>query len=103
MRSHIEAIGLAFAALMLSATGTIASPRHYALPEETAAFRPGSGVEAAQDNCLSCHSADYVTTQPPRLGATFWEAEVSKMVKAYRAPIPDATAKAIVDYLSRTY
>jgi len=103
MRTTIETLCLAVAALLPITGAAIAAPRRYALPEETAAFRPGSGVEAAQDNCLACHSADYVTTQPPRLGATFWEAEVSKMIKAYRAPIPDATAKAIADYLSRTY
>jgi mono/diheme cytochrome c family protein len=60
-------------------------------------------MEAAQNNCLSCHSADYVSTQPPQLGQKFWETEVSKMVKAYHASISETDVKAIVEYLSRTY
>jgi hypothetical protein len=37
------------------------------------------------------------------IGKAFWEAEVTKMIKAYRAPIGDANGKAIVDYLAKTY
>ncbi len=79
-----------------------AEPKTYPLPEETAALKPGPGVEAAQNNCLSCHSADYVTTQPPHMGAKFWEAEVAKMIK-FGAPISQEDARAIVEYLAKTY
>ena len=75
----------------------------YALPEETAAFRPGPGVEAAQSNCAACHSADYVNTQPPKQGPAFWEAEVTKMIKVYGAPIDAGDAKTIAEYLAKTY
>ncbi len=51
----------------------------------------------------SCHSADYVTTQPPQMGADFWRAIVFKMVKAYHAPVSHRDAAVIVDYLSHTY
>jgi sulfite dehydrogenase (cytochrome) subunit B len=78
-------------------------PAAYTLPEERVALRPGPGVETAQGNCLSCHSADYVTTQPPQMGADFWRAVVSKMVKVYHAPVSDEDAAVIVNYLSRTY
>ena len=49
-------------------------------------------------NCTSCHTSRYVTNQPnfPR---KVWEAEVTKMVKAYGAPIDDEKQKLIVDYL----
>lgn len=80
-----------------------AETRRYTLPDELSDFRPGPGAEVARDNCLSCHSADYVETQPPELGATFWEAEVSKMIKAYHAPITTEDAKTIVEYLARVY
>jgi mono/diheme cytochrome c family protein len=103
MRQELKPLWAAVAALLLDAGAARAETRVYRLPEEAADFRPGPGVEAAQNNCLSCHSADYVNTQPPRLGATFWEAEVSKMIKAYHAPITETDAKAIIDYLSRTY
>jgi hypothetical protein len=37
------------------------------------------------------------------IGKAFWEAEVTKMIKAYHAPISEADAKAIADYLAKTY
>ena len=82
-----------------------AAPVSYTLPEETAAFKPGPNLEAAQNNCTACHSADYISTQPrgqkPR--KDFWQAEVTKMIKVYGAPIDDADVGKIVDYLAATY
>jgi sulfite dehydrogenase (cytochrome) subunit B len=75
----------------------------YELLGATATYRPGPGMETAKDNCLTCHSSDYISTQPPNRGKAFWEAEVTKMIKAYHAPIGVADAKAIVDYLAKTY
>ncbi len=80
-----------------------ANPVTYKLPEETATFRPGPGVEAARNNCGACHSADYVSIQPPKKGKAFWDAEVTKMIKTYKAQITDADAKTIADYLAATY
>lgn len=91
------------AASMLFVTAGAAKPLTFALPEETAVFRPGPGSDVAQNHCLACHSADYVNTQPPHRGAAFWEAEVRKMIKAYHASISEADAKTIIDYLARTY
>ena len=57
---------------------------------------PNSDIYLA--NCVSCHTSRYVTNQPnfPR---KVWEAEVTKMVKAYGAPIDEEKQKLIVDYL----
>jgi len=38
-----------------------------------------------------------------RRGSEFWEAEVKKMIKSYHAPISEADAKTITDYLAKTY
>jgi sulfite dehydrogenase (cytochrome) subunit B len=83
----------------------IAKPIFYTLPDETAAFRPGPNLEAAQNNCTGCHSADYIQTQPRDVKSKkdFWAAEVTKMIKVYGAPIEDADVGKIVDYLSATY
>ena len=81
----------------------IAKPVTYDLPEETAVLRPGRGIDAAQANCVSCHSADYIAMQPPKKGKGFWEAEVMKMIKVYGAPIEEADVKAITEYLAQTY
>jgi hypothetical protein len=80
-------------------------PLSYALPEETAGVTPGKGpaFEATQNNCLSCHSTDYIKTQPPMRGKAFWDAEVTKMIKVYHAPISEADAKLIGEYLAETY
>ena len=80
-----------------------ASAATYTLPGETASLRPGPGVEVAENNCKACHSADYLDIQPPKKGEAFWGAEVQKMIKVYHAPITEADAKTIADYLARTY
>jgi sulfite dehydrogenase (cytochrome) subunit B len=80
-----------------------AEPLTYVLPEETATLRPGPDMETARDNCMSCHSVDYINTQPPVRGKEFWEGEVRKMIKSYHAPISEADAKTIADYLSNAY
>ena len=93
------------AALALAPVAALASPISYALPEETAAFKGGPGVDVVKNNCTACHSADYINTQPR--GAKdkkgFWQAEVTKMIKIYGAPIEDADVARIVDYLATTY
>jgi mono/diheme cytochrome c family protein len=82
-----------------------ATPISYTLPDETAAFKPGANVEVVKNNCTACHSADYVQTQPrgPKFTKDFWQAEVTKMIKVYGAPIDDADAGKIVDYLTANY
>jgi mono/diheme cytochrome c family protein len=95
----------AFAGLTLigAATLALAEPVTYDLPEEIAVLKPGPGLEAAQSNCTACHSADYLAMQPPKRGKAFWDAEVTKMIKTYGAPIAEADAKAIADYLAQAY
>lgn len=84
-----------------------AAPRTYVLPDPTAQLRPAPGLEAgfdaAQANCQTCHSVDYIATQPPGKGQAFWASEVTKMMKVYHAPISEADGKAIVDYLAAAY
>jgi mono/diheme cytochrome c family protein len=93
----------ALAALSLGSAN--AAPVSYTLPEETAALKPGPNLEAVQNNCTACHSADYIQTQPrgPKFKKDFWQAEVTKMIKVYGAPIEDADVPRIVDYLTATY
>ncbi|GKQ54202.1 cytochrome c [Bradyrhizobium sp. Ce-3] len=96
----------AFAAFaMLSIGATMAAPVNYTLPEETAAFKPGPNLEVVQNNCTACHSADYIKTQPQgeKFKKDFWQAEVTKMIKVYGAPIDEADVGKIVEYLSATY
>ncbi|MFZ5791059.1 MAG: c-type cytochrome [Pseudomonadota bacterium] len=109
MRMLKASLGLAamagLAAAGLTTLAVRAAPISYELPGETAEFRPGPGVEVAQANCAACHSADYVNTQPrgAGFGREFWQAEVTKMIKVFGAPIGEEDAKKIVDYLASTY
>ena len=80
-----------------------AAPVSYTLPDETAAFEPGPNLDVVQNNCTACHSADYISTQPREYKKDFWQAEVTKMIKIYGAPIDDADVGKIVDYLAATY
>jgi mono/diheme cytochrome c family protein len=98
------AAGFAIFAVANSATAQ-AKPMHYQLPDETAAFKPGPHRDAVLNNCAACHSADYIQTQPrgPKFTRDFWQAEVTKMIKVYGAPIDDADVAKIVDYLTSAY
>ena len=105
-RSILALTGLVVLAVAGSSLVAVnAKPVSYKLPDEVAAFKPGPNLEVVQNNCTACHSADYVKTQPqgPKFKKDFWQAEVTKMIKVYGAPIEDADVGKIVDYLAATY
>ena len=89
----------------LGAVAATAAPLNYDVPEDTAAFKPGPNLDVVQNNCTACHSADYIRTQPrgEKFKRDLWQAEVTKMIKVYGAPIDDSDASKIVDYLAATY
>ena len=69
-----------------------------ALPENDEPFPPGIGADLAGSQCLICHSAGMVLTQPP-LKKDEWRAEIMKMRSAYGAQIPDDQVDALSEYL----
>ena len=88
---------------MIAALIALALAAPYRAPPETAALKPGPNVEVAERYCRACHSADYITTQPPKVAAGFWQASVAKMVTVFGAPIPAEDQARIVAYLNATY
>jgi sulfite dehydrogenase (cytochrome) subunit B len=66
-------------------------------------LKPGAGLDKVEANCSACHSLDYIVGNSPFMNRQVWDAEVTKMVKAFGAPISDADAKVIVDYLVVNY
>jgi cytochrome c5 len=68
------------------------------LPSIATELPPGPGRDTVAVSCILCHSPRYITGQPPFKRAV-WVAEVDKMRKVYGAPIEEAQAKEIVDYL----
>ncbi len=94
---------LAFAFCMLAGSGSVVAQvgvNTADLPPDKVEFRPGPGLDTVRANCITCHSAQYIYTQPP-LSREQWKAEVVKMRSAYGAPIPPEAENTIVDYLVR--
>jgi mono/diheme cytochrome c family protein len=86
------------AATSVSGNGFSLTSLSVELPSSDREFPPGPGVEAAQANCVACHSVGMVLNQPALSRAT-WETEVHKMIAVYKAPVSEEDAKTIVAYL----
>ena len=71
--------------------------------EEPIQLRKAPGLDKVESNCGGCHSLDYVVMNSPFPSAAVWDAEVTKMIKAFGAPIEETDAKTIVDYLKNNY
>lgn len=87
--------------LFVLATALIASP--VVADEKPIELKKAPGLDKVEANCAACHSLDYIQMNSPFLSAAVWDAEVGKMIKAFGAPIEDADAAAIKDYLKQNY
>ncbi|HXX09480.1 MAG TPA: cytochrome c [Pseudolabrys sp.] len=74
-----------------------------AAQEKPVQLKKAPGLEKVEANCQACHSLDYIPMNSPFPNAALWDAEVTKMIKAFGAPIDDADAKTIADYLKKNY
>jgi hypothetical protein len=82
-----------------AAAKAAANPVHsIVLPQYPPEIASGPNVDTYRTNCLTCHTARYVSMQP-RFPKTVWQSEVKKMVDVYGAPIPEADQALIADYL----
>jgi len=96
MRALTIALPATLAALMLGVLPARAD-------EKPVALKKAPGLDKVEANCGACHSLDYIQMNAPYPNAALWDAEVGKMIKAYGAPITDADAAAIKDYLTKNY
>ena len=94
-------IGLAVTS---AAAPAVAQESKIILPSDHdyARLKSGPGSDLAQTRCQLCHSTDYIVMQPGG-DAKLWEGVVTKMIKVYRAPLGEADAKAITEYLTQNY
>ncbi|HZQ14936.1 MAG TPA: cytochrome c [Pseudolabrys sp.] len=92
MRTYLFVLAAALIALPAAATA-----------EQVIKLKAGPGLDKVEGNCQACHTLAYIPMNSPYLGAAGWDAEVTKMIKAFGAPIDDADAKAIKDYLAKNY
>lgn len=101
----MKAIAIMGCLLMLGSAAMAApafKPLSLDLPPDAVQFPDGPNVKTVNQNCLACHSAEMVLDQPLLPRAT-WTAEVTKMRNVYKAPISDADAALIADYLAATH
>jgi mono/diheme cytochrome c family protein len=73
-----------------------------AADEKPVQLKKAAGLDKVETGCASCHSLDYVEMNSP-FPTALWDAEVTKMIKTYGAPIDEADAKVIADYLKKNY
>lgn len=66
-------------------------------------LKKGPGLDKVEANCQACHTLAYIPMNSPFLNAAGWGGEVTKMIKAFGAPIDDGDAKAIAEYLAKNY
>ena len=71
--------------------------------EPTIDLKKAPGLDKVATNCAVCHSLDYIQMNSPFPNAALWDAEVTKMIKVYGAPISDADAAVIANYLKQNY
>ena len=71
--------------------------------EQVIKLKPGAGRDKVEGNCQACHTLAYIPMNSVYMNAAGWDAEVTKMIKAYGAPVDDEDAKAIKAYLTQNY
>jgi len=71
--------------------------------EQQIQLKKADGVDKVEANCQACHTLAYIPMNSKFLNAAGWNAEVTKMIKAFGAPIDDSDAKTIADYLAKNY
>jgi len=71
--------------------------------EEKVQIATAPGVDQVRANCIACHSLDYIQMNSPFLDRKGWEAVITKMEKAFGAPIRAEDKDAILNYLATAY
>lgn len=96
-------IVLVGAAALLS-TAIAAKPVTFSAPaESTPADLADAEGEVVVNACSTCHSLEYIVTQPRGKGAQFWKDSVAKMVNVYKAPVEPADADAVAAVLAKKF
>ncbi|HUA88148.1 MAG TPA: hypothetical protein VL994_01865 [Steroidobacteraceae bacterium] len=95
------AAALTLCLLALAATGVAlgtASPGEPVVP-----LKAGAGRAVTAGLCAVCHSLEYIPANAPAMDRAGWQKTVQKMRERFGAPIDDAQAHEIVEYLGANY
>ena len=88
---------------MIAATPMMAQVKEKVeVPYMAFPIKMGKGFDVVQANCLMCHSFGYIINQG-RQSRAFWKGKIDKMIVHFKAPISDADAKTIEEYLFEHY
>jgi mono/diheme cytochrome c family protein len=86
----------AFLAIALLAAGSVLAQ------ESKIVLKDGPGREKAQQ-CLACHSLDYIQMNSRFMDKAGWTGSVNKMINVFGAPIAKEDVDAIATYLATQY
>jgi hypothetical protein len=86
---------IALGALALAAGSAFAQ-------EDRLVLKDGPGREKVQQ-CVACHSLDYIPMNSRFLDKAGWTASVNKMINVFGAPIAKEDVEAIATYLAEHY
>ncbi|HEY6821072.1 MAG TPA: cytochrome c [Burkholderiales bacterium] len=70
--------------------------------ESKVTLKDGPGRDKAEQ-CVACHSLDYIQMNSRFLDKTGWTASVNKMINVFGAPIAKEDVDAIAGYLAANY
>jgi cytochrome c5 len=93
--------GLALGLLALA--GTAVALGTAAPGEPVVPLRDGPGQAVTAGLCAVCHSLEYIPANAPAMDRAGWQKTVQKMRERFGAPIDEAQAREIVDYLAANY
>jgi sulfite dehydrogenase (cytochrome) subunit B len=92
---------IAIAVLSAAFCGAVAVAA--AAGEKPVQLKKAAGSDKVEANCAACHTLDYIPMNSTFLNAAGWDAEVTKMINAFGAPISPDDARIIGDYLKTNY
>jgi mono/diheme cytochrome c family protein len=70
--------------------------------EDKVVLKDAPGRDKAQQ-CIACHSLDYIPMNSRFLDKAGWTASVNKMINVFGAPIAKEDVEAIATYLAENY
>ena len=71
--------------------------------EDSYRLQDAPGRELTQGRCALCHSLEYIPANAPVFDRGGWQKEIQKMRDRYGAPMSDADAQQILEYLGANY
>lgn len=71
--------------------------------QERTELKAGPGHDLTVGRCVLCHSLDYIPANAPAMNRAGWQKTIQKMRERFGAPMSDAEAQQILNYLASDY